>query len=153
MRSFCVFFLLCCVAGAQESCVLQTYASSWMASGTPFSIACTSGTYTGHLLTSPAKRFFRRGSLVLKFDAPVAAIGNTKRGEGKFQAGRGKQVTSMLLTGGSGIGAKDLLDGASGAIFKSWMMIPITFGAAALLEKGGDINLKPGYKIMVEGGR
>ncbi len=44
-----------------ETCSLTTYASSWMATGTPFSVKCPSGVYSGHLVTVPARRFFRRG--------------------------------------------------------------------------------------------
>jgi hypothetical protein len=146
-RLLLLFAFFTSVAAAQETCALQTYASSWMQTGTPFSVQCPSGTYTGVLVTTSAKRFFRRGSLRLKFDQPVAVV--NKSAEGVFKAGRGKQITSILLTGGSGIGAKDLLDGLSGAIFKSWWMIPITFGAIAPFEKGGDVNLKPGLKLQI----
>jgi hypothetical protein len=136
------------IAAAQESCTLQTYASSWMLTGTPFSVKCPSAVYTGTLISTPARRFFKRGHLVLKFDQPVAAVAQ-KNGEGVFKPNRGKQITSMLLAGGSGIGTKDMLDGLSGAIFKSWFMIPITFGVLAVFENGGDINLKPGFKLQI----
>ncbi len=133
-------------AAAQETCVLQTYASSWMQTGTPFSCVAPSGTYTGVLVTISAGRFFRRGSLRLKFDQPVAVV--SKSPEGVFRPNRGKQISSILLSGGAGIGAKDLLDGASGAIFKSWYAIPVTFVGLAFFEKGGDVNLKPGVKLQ-----
>jgi len=146
-RLLLFFALFASVAAAQEICTLQTYASSWMQTGTPFSCVAPSGTHTGVLVASSAKRFFRRGSLRLKFDQPVVVV--TKNAEGVFKPGRGKQISSMLLSGGAGIGAKDLLDGASGAIFKSWYAIPITFTAVALFEKGGDVNLKPGFKLQI----
>ena len=38
---------------AAETCKLQTYASSWMATGTPFSVKCPSGDYSGHLVSLP----------------------------------------------------------------------------------------------------
>jgi hypothetical protein len=132
----------------KETCTLQTYASSWMATGTPFSAKCPSAVYTGTLIATPSRRFFKRGHLVLKFDQPVAAVAQ-KNGEGVFKAGRGKQITSMMLSGGSGIGTKDIFDGLSGTIFKSWYMIPITFTALAVFEKGGDVNLKPGFRLQI----
>jgi hypothetical protein len=134
-------------ATAQETCKLQTYASSWMQSGTPFSVKCPSGVYSGVLVATPARRFFKRGSLRLKFDQPVTVV--TKNDEGRIKPNRGKQITSMLLSGGSGIGTKDMLDGLSGAVFKSWFMIPITFTVLAVFEKGGDINLKPGFQLQL----
>ena len=59
----------------------------------------------------------------------------------------------MLMTGGVGIGAKDLSDGIAGAVFKSWYMIPITGMALAFFENGGDVLLKPGYKLHVQAKR
>jgi hypothetical protein len=56
----------------------------------------------------------------------------------------------MLMDGGVGIGAKDLTDGLSGAVFKSWYAIPISFVALAFFSTGGDVNLKPGLKLEVE---
>jgi len=131
-----------------ETCTLRTYASSWMATGTPFSVQCPSGVYSGDLVTTPARRFFRRGHLLLRFTQPVAVM-LKGTSEGKLQSGRGRQITSMLLSGGSGIGTKDMTDGLSGAIFKSYYMIPITFGVLAVLSNGGDVNLKPGFPLEV----
>ena len=132
-----------------ETCKLATYASSWMATGTPFSVQCDSGTYSGHLVTTPARRFFRRGYLRLVFDQPVTVYTSKASDEGKLQSGRGKQIASMLMAGGVGIGAKDLADGLSGAVFKSWYMIPITCVSLAFFSTGGDVLLKPGYKIEI----
>jgi hypothetical protein len=147
-RLLLVFALFPAIAAAQEACTLQTYASSWMVTGTPFSVKCPSRVYTGTLISTPARRFFKRGHLVLKFDQPVAAVAQ-KNGEGVFKPNRGKQISSMLLSGGSGIGTKDMMDGLSGAIFKSWFMIPITFAVLAVFENGGDVNLKPGFKLQI----
>ena len=63
-------FLIASAAPA-ETCALQTYASSWMATGTPFSVKCSSGSYSGTLIATPARRFFRRGHLMLRFDQPM----------------------------------------------------------------------------------
>ena len=132
-----------------ETCTLQTYASSWMATGTPFSVSCPSGGYSGTLITTPARRFFRRGHILLKFDQPVMIHTENTGDEGKIQPGRGRQVASMLMTGGVGIGAKDITDGLSGAIFKSWYMIPISCVTLAFFSTGGDVNLKRGDKLEI----
>jgi len=141
------------VAAAAETCTLQTYASSWMATGTPFSVKCPSGTYSGHLVSTPARRFFRRGHLMLVFDQPVGLIPQKPGDEGKIQPGRGRQIANLLLDGGAGIGSKDITDGLSGAIFKSWYMIPATSVALAFFSRGGDVLLKPGYALQIESRR
>ncbi|HVT96378.1 MAG TPA: hypothetical protein VHE33_02660 [Acidobacteriaceae bacterium] len=138
------------IAASAETCALQTYASSWMATGTPFSVKCPSGTYSGHLVSTPARRFFRRGHLMLVFDQPVVLVPKKPGDEGKIQAGRGRQIANMLMTGGVSIGSKDLSDGISGAVFKSWYMIPISAVAISFFSTGGDVLLKPGYKLQVE---
>ena len=56
----------------------------------------------------------------------------------------------MLIDGGAGIGTKDLTDGLSGAVFKSWYMIPISCVALAFFSNGGDVNLRPGDKLEIE---
>lgn len=132
-----------------ETCKLQTYASSWMATGTPFSVKCSSGDYSGHLVSTPARRFFRRGHLMLVFDQPVALRPRKDGDEGKIVAGRTRQITNMLVGGGVSVGSKDLVDGISGAVFKSGYMIPITGVAFAFFSTGGDVLLKPGYELDI----
>ncbi len=145
-----VSLLLATSMASAETCKLKTYASSWMATGTPFSVACPSGVYSGILVTTPARRFFRRGHLILKFNQPLTVLTKNPQEEGKIQAGRGRQIANMLMDGGVGIGAKDLTDGLSGAVFKSWYAIPISFVALAFFSTGGDVNLKPGLKLEVQ---
>jgi hypothetical protein len=120
-----------------------------MATGTPFSVDCPSGMYSGHLVTKPARRFFRRGHMMLVFDLPVTLQPKNADDEGKIQPGRRKQIASMLMDGGVGIGAKDLTDGLSGAIFKSWYMIPASCVTLAFFSNGGDVNLKRGDKLEI----
>lgn len=132
-----------------ETCTLQTYASSWMVTGTPFSVKCPSGVYSGHLVSTPARRFFRRGHLMLVFDQPVALLPRKEGDEGKIQPSRGRQITNILLAGGAGVGSKDLADGISGAVFKSWYMIPISGVAIAFFSTGGDVLLKPGFRLQI----
>lgn len=120
-----------------------------MVTGTPLTVDCPSGAFTGHLVSTPARRFFRRGHLMLVFDQPATLAPRKEGDEGKIQNGRGRQIANMLLAGGSGIGAKDLTDGLSGAIFKSWYMIPASCVTLAFFSNGGDVLLKPGYKLEV----
>jgi hypothetical protein len=142
---------VCLLTGTafSEPCLLGTYASSWMVTGTPFSIKCPSGVYSGHLVTTPARRFFRRGHMFLVFDQPITVVSKNPADEGKFQPNRGKQIANMLLDGGAGIGTKDLADGLSGAVFKSWYMIPISGVTLAFFSNGGDVLLKPGYRLQI----
>lgn len=92
-------FLVCSSISA-ETCKLRTYASSWMVTGTPFTVKCPSGDYSGILVSTPAKRFFRRGHLLLKFDQPVRVQPKKEGDEGKIQPCRGRRISSMLIAGG-----------------------------------------------------
>jgi len=148
-RTWALLIFLIAGAASAETCTLQTYASSWMASGTPFSVKCDSGVYSGKLVSTPARRFFRRGHLMLKFDDPIMVETKKISDEGKIQPGRGRQIATMLIDGGVGIGAKDITDGLSGAVYKSWYAIPISCVTLAFFSNGGDVNLKPGYKLEV----
>ncbi len=132
-----------------ETCTLKTYAFSWMETGTPFSVKCPSGVYSGHLVSTPARRFFRRGHLMLVFDQPLMVHTKNEADEGKIEPGRGRQIANMLTAGGVGIGTKDLTDGLSGVVFKSWYMIPISCVTLAFFSTGGDVKLKPGDKLEI----
>jgi hypothetical protein len=105
--------------------------------------------YSGHLVSTRAKRFFRRGHLMLVFDQPVMVHSKKVSDEGKIQPGRGRQIVNVLTTGSVGIGSKDLMDGLSGAVFKSWYMIPVSCVTVAFFSNGGDVNLKPGDKLEI----
>jgi hypothetical protein len=148
-RIFSLALFLVATAAFAETCSFQTYASSWMATGTPFSVKCPSATYNGTLVATPARRFFHRGHLMLKFDQPVMVHTKKESAEGKIEPGRGKQIAMMLMDGGVGIGAKDITDGLSGVVYKSWYAIPIGFVTLSFFSKGGDVNLKPGDTIEV----
>jgi len=87
--------------------------------------------------------------MMLKFDQPVMVRSKRAEDEGKIQTGRGKQIASMFMAGGVGIGVKDLTDGISGAVFKSWDMIPISCVTISFFSNGGDVNLKRGDKLEI----
>lgn len=146
-QSTALFLFLFCAALSAETCTLQTHASSWMVTGTAFSVKCPSGNYTGTLISTPAKRFFRRGHMLLRFDQPVRVQPKRAGDEGKIQPSRARQISSLLISGEVGIGAKDLTDEIALAGFKSWYMIPVSVGTIAFFSNGGDVLLKPGYKL------
>lgn len=87
--------------------------------------------------------------MMLRFDQPVTLHSKNTADEGRLQPGRGKQIASMLTAGGVGIGAKDLTDGLSGAVYKSWYAIPISCVTLAFFSNGGDVNLKRGDKLEI----
>jgi hypothetical protein len=82
-RLLALSILVISSAALAETCTLQTYAASWMTTGTPFSVKCSSGVYSGALVTTPARRFFRRGHMMLKFDQPVTVHPKKRSGRGK----------------------------------------------------------------------
>jgi hypothetical protein len=87
--------------------------------------------------------------MMLKFDQPVTLRATKAGDEGKLQPGHGKQIASMLMAGGVGIGAKDITDGLSGAVYKSWYAIPISGVTLAFFSNGGDVNLKRGARLEI----
>jgi hypothetical protein len=86
---------------------------------------------------------------MLVFDQRVMVQSKKEADEGKIQPGRGRQIANILTAGGVGIGAKDLTDGLSGVVFKSWYMIPVSCVTLAFFSNGGDVNLKPGDKLEI----
>jgi hypothetical protein len=150
MKLICIAVLMLSSIVHAETCELQTYVSSWMKSGYAFTVKCPDGVFTGTIKTTAARHWSRRGALYLLLDAPQFVHGNTDKGEGKFQAGKGKMIANMFLATGSGIGSKDIFDGLSNAIFKSWFLIPIVGVPAFFFQKGSDINLAPGTQLDVE---
>ena len=87
--------------------------------------------------------------MLLKFNQPLILHTKNEADEGKIVPRRGRQVANMLMAGGVGIGAKDLTDGLSGVVFKSWYMIPVSCVTLAFFSNGGDVNLKRGDKLEI----
>jgi len=87
--------------------------------------------------------------MMLRFDQPVTLRPKNTTDEGKIQPGRGKQIASMFMAGGVGIGVKDITDGLSGAVYKSWYAIPISCVTLAFFSNGGDVNLKRGDTLEI----
>ena len=133
-----------------ETCILQTYASSWMATGTPFSVKCPSGIYSGHLISTPARRFFRRGHLMLVFDQPVGLIPKKEGDEGeRFSPDEAARSPICSWTGVSGR-HQGPHRRALRCHFQIRYMIPVSAVTLAFFSNGGDVLLKPGYELHIE---
>jgi hypothetical protein len=83
-------FLLTCIFALETLCEAQTATltllkdlSSKLPTGTEFTARDAAGkVYKGHVVTHPAQRLLRRGSMSLVFDDPVVPV--TKDREGVF---------------------------------------------------------------------
>ena len=73
--------------------------------GSAFSCIADSGkTHKGILVTKRAKNFFRRGTLMFRFDEPFSVVGSS---EGRFQANRKMQAITL----GAALSAAKIADG------------------------------------------
>ena len=122
--------------------------SSKLPTGTLFTARDAAGkVYNGHVVTHPARRLLRRGSMSLVFDDPVVPI--TKDPEGIFRAG---SKMRLLKLGGSLAAAKladDAVDGAIGATKARYVGAAVAAGLI-LLQKGGEAKLHKGDTVEVE---
>src|SRR4030088_2267972 len=153
-----IAFLLTCaictatISAAQtETLTLLQEVSSKMPTGARFTARDTAGkVYRGHVVTHPARRLLRRGSMRLVFDDPVVPV--TPDPEGVFRAGNKMR---LLKLGGSLAAAKladDAVDGAIGATKARYVAIAV--GAALIFfQKGGEAKLHKGDTIDVETSR
>jgi hypothetical protein len=126
--------------------ILQEDLSSKLPTGTAFTAKDPTGkAYHGHVVTHPARRFLRRGSMRLVFDDPVVPDTN----EGVIRAGNKMR---LLKLGGSLAAAKladDAVDGAIGATKARYVAIAVS-AALIILQKGGEANLHKGDTVEVE---
>jgi hypothetical protein len=122
--------------------------SSKLPTGTAFTARDAAGkVYTGHVVTHPARRLLRRGSMILVFDDPVVPV--TKDREGVFRAGNKMR---LLKLGGSLAAAKladDAVDGAIGATKARYVAAGVSV-ALIVFQKGGEATLHKGDTIEVE---
>jgi hypothetical protein len=151
-------FLLTCLIilgtvcdGQTVTLTLQEDLSSKLPTGTAFTARDAAGkVYRGHVVTHPARRLLRRGSMRLVFDEPVVPL--TPDPEGVFRAGNKMR---LLKLGGSLAAAKladDAVDGAIGATKARYVAIGV--GAALIFfQKGGEAKLHKGDTIDVEPNR
>jgi hypothetical protein len=148
-----VFFLSCLIASAMSAAQTTTLTlledlSSKFPTGTVFTAKDGAGkVYSGQLVTHPARRLLRRGSMSLVFDEPVVPV--TKDREGIFRAGNKMR---LLKLGGSLAAAKladDAVDGAIGAGKARYVAVGVA-GALIIFQKGGEVKLHKGDTIDVE---
>src|ERR1700738_3791259 len=142
-------FLLTCLIilgtvcdGQTVTLTLQEDLSSKLPSGTAFTATDAAGkVYSGHVVTHPARRLLRRGSMRLVFDEPVVPV--TPDPEGVFRAGNKMR---LLKLGGSLAAAKladDAVDGAIGATKARYVALGVA-GALVFFQKGGATTLQQG---------
>jgi hypothetical protein len=125
---------------------LQEDLSSKLSTGTMFTATDVTGKiYRGHVVTHPARRLLRRGSMRLVFDDPVAPSKN----EGVFRAGN--KMRLLKLGGSLALGklADDSVDGAIGA-GKARYVATAVGATLIVLQKGGEAKLHKGDTIDVE---
>jgi hypothetical protein len=139
------------LAAHAETATLLTRASSKMPTGTPFTVRsnATGKIYRGVLITQKARNFFRRGSLVLRFDDPVRT---TVGEEGVFRASHKKQI---LVLAGLFLASKladDLVDRSIGTGRARFVGAAAALGVM-LFTNGGNVNLRPGYQLELEAAR
>ena len=142
--------LLSTIAAAQPLTLL-TPVSSKMPTGSEFRAVDKSGkVYVGTLITRPARRFLRRGSVLLRFYDPVHLVNSDP--EGVIRAGRKKQ---LILLGTTPLIAKiadDSVDSAIGGGKARFVALGTSILFMAFV-KGGEVHLKPGDQLEVEAGR
>ena len=148
-------FLLTCTismgtmsAAQTETLTLLQEITSKLPTGARFTARDSAGKiYSGHVVTHPAKRFLRRGSIILVFDDPVVPV--TKDREGAIRAGNKMR---LLKLGGSLAAAKladDAVDGAIGATKARYVAAGVA-AALIIFQKGGEAKLHKGDSIEVE---
>jgi hypothetical protein len=137
------------MSGAQTATLtLLDDLSSKLPTGTGFTARDVLGkVYKGHVVTHPARRLLRRGSMSLVFDDPVAPV--TKDREGIFRAGN---KVRLLKLGGSLAAAKladDAVDGAIGATKARYVGAAVS-ATLIIFQKGDEAKLHKGDTIEVE---
>lgn len=148
------FLFTCLIAlgtGAQAQTVTLTLMqdlNSKLPTGTAFFAKDAAGKiYKGHVVTDPARRLLRRGSMSLVFDDPVLPVTNDP--EARFRAGNKMR---LLKLGGSLAAAKladDCVDTTIGASKARYVGAAVA-AAIILFQKGGEAKLHQGDTIDVE---
>jgi hypothetical protein len=130
---------------------LDSDLTSRMPTGTPFEAHDNAGkVYHGHIVTHPARRMMRNGSMLLVFDEQVKAV--TKDREGAY---RGGNKVRLLKLGGSLALAKiadDAVDGAIGATKARYVGAAVGLGFL-LFTRGQEAKLHAGDTLEVSPGR
>jgi hypothetical protein len=128
--------------------VLQEDVSSKLPTGTTFTAMDSAGKiYHGHVVTHPARRFLRRGSMTLVFDEPLLPV--TKDPEGVFRSGNKMRLLKLGASLAAAKLADDAVDGAIGATKARYVGLAAG-GALIMFQKGGEAKLHKGDTIDVE---
>jgi hypothetical protein len=146
------FLLTCLIAvGAISEAQTVTLAlrediSSKLPTGTAFTAKDAMGkVYHGHVMTHPARRLVRRGSMRLVFDDPVVPVTS----EGVFRAGNKMRLLKLGASLAAAKLADDAVDGAIGATKARYVAIAAS-AALIIFQKGGEAQLHKGDTIEVE---
>jgi hypothetical protein len=134
------------VAAQTITVTLQQDLTSKLPTGTQFTASDPTGRiYHGHLITHPARRLLRRGSMRLVFDDPIAPVAS----EGVFRAGNKMRLVKLGASLAAAKLADDAVDGAIGATKARYVG---AFASAALIvfQKGGEATLHIGDTLDVE---
>jgi len=127
--------------------ILQEDLSSKLPTGTAFTAKDSAGKiYRGHVVTHPARRLLRRGSMILVFDDPVSPV--TKDPEGVFRA---RNKNRLIKLGGSIAAAKiadDAVDTSIGASKARYVAMAVS-AALIIFQKGGEAKLHKGDTVEV----
>jgi hypothetical protein len=122
--------------------------SSKLPTGTGFTARDATGkVYSGHLVTHPARRLLRRGSMFLVFDDPVVPA--TKDREGVFRAGNKMRLLKLSGSLAAAKLADDAVDGAIGAGKAQYVAVGVA-AALVIFQKGGEAKLHNGDTIDVQ---
>lgn len=141
------FIALSTISEAQTlTLTLQEDLSSKLPTGTVFTAEDSTGKiYHGHVVTHPARRLLRRGSMRLVFDDPLVPVTN----EGVFRAGNKMRLLKLGASLAAAKLADDAVDGAIGATKARYVAAGV--GTALIIfQKGGEAVLRKGDTIEVE---
>lgn len=130
---------------------LTSELSSKMPSGTAFEAKDDGGkVYHGHIVTHPARRMLRNGSMILVFDEEVKPVNKDR--EGVYHGGN--KMRLLKLGGGLGAAkiADDCVDGTIGAT-KARYVGAAAATAVLLFMKGQEAKLHAGETIEVAASR
>ncbi len=156
MKAYFGIAIICFLVGALPPASAQSFhltltteVSSKMASGSPFRAVdeATGQVYTGRVISQKARSFLRRGWIRLSFDQSIRLVDS--QGEGTLAAGHRKQI---ILLGTTPLFAKVIDDAVDTNIGpgKARLVALGGVGVALCFMNGGNITLKPGYKLTVE---
>ena len=122
--------------------------SSKMATGTPFTAkdASSGKLCKGYVVTHPARRLLRPGSMILVFTDPIVPV--TKDREGVFKGGNKMRLLKLGGSIAAGKLADDAVDGAIGATKARYFGTAIS-AAFMIFQKGGEAKLHAGDTIEV----